>query len=224
MREAAALTSHAKGSNHQSAAASEATATPITSFLTTARATATPSSTSLSLAKQSSITDMVTKNEVLTAEVMWALKVANSHYSFKSSEDASLLFQQMFPDSHIATQFACGERKCSYLCSFGLAPHFKSLTLSNVMKQRAYVMLFDESLNHYLQSKQMDLHVRLWDGADVKTKYIGSEFMGHSSALDVVGKMTNMLSEIGVNNLIQISMDGPNVNWKVFEILQKSVQ
>lgn len=155
---------------------------------------------------------------------MWALKVANSHYSFKSSEDASLLFQRMFPDSQIAKQFACGESKCSYLCSFGLAPHFKSLTLSKVRTQRAYVMLFDESLNHHLQSKQMDLHVRLWDGANVKTKYIGSEFMGHSSALDVVGKMTNLLSEIGVNNLIQISMDGPNVNWKVFEILQKSVQ
>lgn len=64
--------------------------------------------------------------------------------------------------------------------------------------------------------------MRVWDGALVKT--IGSEFMGHSTALDVVGKMTNLLSEIGVNNLIQISMDGPNVNWKVFEILQKSGQ
>ena len=86
------VTSHAKGSK-QSAAASEATATPIT----TARATAAPSSTSLSSAtKQASITDSVTKNEVLTAEVMWALKVANSHYSFESSEDASLLFRRMF--------------------------------------------------------------------------------------------------------------------------------
>src|SRR4029434_2562110 len=94
------LTSHAKGSK-QSAATSEASATPIT----TARATATPSSTSLSSAtKQASITDSVTKNEVLTAEVMWALKVANSHYSFESSEDASLLFRRMFPDSQIATQ------------------------------------------------------------------------------------------------------------------------
>ncbi|KAK0151781.1 hypothetical protein N1851_006845 [Merluccius polli] len=98
------------------------------------------------------------------------------------------------------------------------------LTLSSVFKQKAYVMLFDESLNHYIQSKQMDMHVRLWEGADVKTKYIGSEFMGHSTALDIVGKMSNLLSEIGVTNLIQISMDGPNVNWKVFDILQKSVQ
>jgi len=66
-----------------------------------------------------------------------ALKVANSHYSFKSSEDAGQLFKRMFPDSQIATQFGCGENKCAYLCSFGLAPYFKSLTLSNLLKQRA---------------------------------------------------------------------------------------
>ncbi|KAK0151782.1 hypothetical protein N1851_006846 [Merluccius polli] len=113
----AALSSHAKGSKHQSAAASEATATPITGFFTTPRTTTTSSSTSLSSAtKQASITDAVMKNDVLTAEIMWALKMVNSHYSFKSSEDASLLFRRMFPDSQIATQFACGERKCSYLC------------------------------------------------------------------------------------------------------------
>lgn len=49
-------------------------------------------------------------------------------------------------------------------------------------------MLFDESLNHYLQTKQLDMHVRLWDGSEVKTKYIGSEFMGHSSAHDIAEK------------------------------------
>ena len=35
---------------------------------------------------------------------MRALKVANSHYSFKSSEDASLFFRRMFPHSQIVTQ------------------------------------------------------------------------------------------------------------------------
>lgn len=77
-------------------------------------------------------------------------------------------------------------------------------------------MLFDESLNHYLQAKQLDMHVRLWDGSEVKTKYIGSEFLGHSSAQDIVEKINNLLSEIRIKNLVQISMDGPNVNWKVF--------
>lgn len=150
-----------------------------------------------------------------------ALKVANSHYSYKSCEDTGQLFQTMFPDSKIAASFACGERKCSYLCTFGLAPYFKKLTLADVSKQSVYVMLFDESLNHYLRSKQLDMHARLWNGSEVKTKYIGSEFMGHSSVQDITEKVNNLLSEIGIKNLVKISMD---VNWKVFKILQKQVQ
>ncbi|KAL7388776.1 hypothetical protein ABVT39_020436 [Epinephelus coioides] len=91
-------------------------------------------------------------------------------------------------------------------------------------QQTAYVVLFDESLAHHLQSKHMDLHVRLWDGAEVKTKYVGSEILGHSTAVDIVEKISNALSETEVNNLIQLSMDGPHVNWKAFELLQKEMQ
>lgn len=63
-------------------------------------------------------------------------------------------------------------------------------------------MLFDESLNHYLQAKQLDMHVRLWDGCAVKTKYIGSEFMCHSSVQDIAEKMNNFISEIRIKNLV----------------------
>lgn len=86
-----------------------------------------------------------------------------------------------------------------------------------------YVVLFDESLNKHLQSKQMDIHVRLWDGPEVKTKYIGSEFLGHSTAIDVVEKISKMLSETELRNLLQLSRDGPHVNWKVFELTQKEM-
>ncbi len=221
----AALSSHAKGAKHQSAAAAAcATApNPITGFfIRVTDVTPAPNcGASLSATvKQGTILSAASRNETLTAEVLWALKVANSHYSYKSCEDTGQLFQSMFPDSKIAASFACGERKCSYLCTFGLAPYFKKLTLADVSKQSVYVMLFDESLNRYLQSKQLDMHVRLWNGSEVKTKYIGSEFMGHSSAQDIAEKMNNLLSEIGIKNLVQISMDGLNVNWKVFEILQ----
>lgn len=66
-----------------------------------------------------------------------------------------------------------------YMCTFGLMPYFKKKTLFEISKQRLYVMLFDENLN------QSDIHVRLWDGPGVKTKYIGSEFTGHSTAQDI---------------------------------------
>ena len=31
-------------------------------------------------------------------------------------------------------------------------------------------------------------------------------------------------SELGYSGLLQLSMDGPNVNWRVFEMVQTSVQ
>lgn len=139
----AALSSHAKGAKHQSAAAAvhQSASNPIAGFFTQVTDDGTTSaSCSASLSsttKQGTILSAVSRNETLTAEVLWALKVANSHYSYKSCEDISQLFQVMFPDSQIAARFTCGGRKCSYMCNFGLAPYFKKLTLASVSKQRA---------------------------------------------------------------------------------------
>ena len=57
----------------------------------------------------------VTRDESLKAEILWALKAIMSHYSYKSCEGTSKLFQAMFPDSKIASQFSCEEKKCAYL-------------------------------------------------------------------------------------------------------------
>ena len=105
----------------------------------------------------------VTRDEMLKAEILWALKAIMFHYSYKSCEGTSKFFQAMFPDSRIASQFSCGEKKCAYLICFGLAPHFKQFLKDVVKKEEAYVLLFDESLNSVCQSKQMDIHIRSWN-------------------------------------------------------------
>ena len=91
----------------------------------------------------------VTRDETLKAEILWALKVIMSHYSYKSCEGTSKLFQAMFPD-RIASQFSYGEKKCAYLICFGLAPHFEQLLKDIVKKEEAFVLMFDESLNSVL--------------------------------------------------------------------------
>ena len=63
----------------------------------------------------------------------------------------------MFPDSQIAANFTCGERKTSYLCVFGIAEYFQKLLTSEI--KGPYTIMFDESLNKKIQQKQMD-HVR----------------------------------------------------------------
>lgn len=168
---------------------------------------------------------IATKNDVLSAEVLWALKICCAHYSHKSSELSHLLFQKMFPDSAIASSFTCGEIKSSYLINHGIAPHFKSLLSDKLNKiDCSFVVLFDESMNCKTQQKQMDFHVRIWEGQEVRTRYYHTEFMGHATAEDMNIAFETATSGLHMTNCLQLSMDGPNVNWKFHEIVQRRLQ
>ena len=118
------------------------------------------------------VTSYVSRQDILRAEILWTMKLCASHYSYKSSDDASRLFAAMFPDSAISTKFTCGERKSNYLMCHGLAPYFKELR-----EQDAFVLLFDESYNSITKNKQMDVLVRMWTSATrVTSRYLCSVF------------------------------------------------
>src|SRR4029434_7213433 len=89
----------------KSAAASEATATLSPAFSPQREFCYAEQHVSLD-GYQAGVDNRFCNEKVLTAEVMRELQVANSHYSFKSSEDASLFFRRMFPHSQIATQLS----------------------------------------------------------------------------------------------------------------------
>lgn len=122
----------------------------------------------------------VPKTEMLKAKALWVLKCVTQHWSYKSCENISTLFRERFPDSAVAEQFTCGEKKTAYLCCFGLAPHFKTLLKDNILNQDSYVLLFDKSLNSKTQMKQMDIHIRTWSKNFVRTRYYQSVFVGHA--------------------------------------------
>ena len=169
----------------------------------------------------------VSSKETLTTEVLWALKAILSHYSYKSCEDIAQLFQRMFADSTIAKQFTCDKKKCAYLACFGVSPFFQQQLLDEIKKLENFVLLFDESLNKVTQSKQLDLHIRFWNTKclSMQTRYVTSLFMGHATANDLLVKMTEYLNskKIGKSKILQISMDGPNVNWKFHDLLQEQI-
>ena len=146
-----------------------------------------------------------------------------SHYSYKSCENIGAVFKTMFPDSEVAKQFAYGEKKAAYLSTFGIAPHFLSLMKEKVKKDQ-YVLLFDESLNREMRKSQLDVHVRFWQDNHVKTRYLSSVFMGHHTAVQMYEKLDTVCSEIGFHNLMQLSMDGPNVNLKLLRLLQQNIK
>ncbi|KAL3216920.1 hypothetical protein MRX96_032708 [Rhipicephalus microplus] len=132
----------------------------------------------------------------------------------------------MFPDSEIAKAFSCSERKSAYVVCHGLRPFFLSCLQRELEQSDGYTVLFDESLNEYLQRKQIDIHVRYWSTMPerVTTRFYTSVFMGHSTAEDLQEKLLGALEDLPLARAVQLSMDGPNVNLKCFRGMQEYLQ
>lgn len=128
----------------------------------------------------------------------------------------------MFSDSKIASSMQLQRTKISYVVTCGIAPFFKSELLQDVQKCDYFSVGFDESLNKISQSGQMDINVRFWNSTTNKicTHYYNSVFIGHSCAEDILKAFLTGIDGLDVNKILQISMDGPNVNKKFFNNLK----
>ena len=82
------------------------------------------------------------------------------------------------------------------------------------MELEHYVCLFDESYNNIVKKGQRDMHMRYWDTSlnTVKTRYYNSQFMGKATAKDVLKTFKECVNGMDEDKLLQVSMDGPNVN------------
>lgn len=170
------------------------------------------------------IKSFINSNPTLKAEICWAIKVATSHYSYKSCENAGAIFQAMFPDSDIAKQFTCGENAVEYLTVFGIAPYFSSLMKTSAKKESGYVLLFNECLNQEIEKCQLDVHLRFWNENQVTSRYLTSFFTSYCTAEPIYEKVETVCSDIGFQNLLQLSTDGPNVNWKLLTMAQQNIE
>ena len=153
------------------------------------------------------------------------MKVISAHYSYASCAGLDKLFQLMFPDSSIARSFSCGEKKCAYVICYGLAPYFKQQLQDQVRILDSFVILFDESHNDYTHNQQMDIHIRFYDETRnaVHTRYMTSAFLGHATAAIMVNAFLDVCRGVNLNRMLQLSMDGPNVNWSFYGKLMAEV-
>ena len=161
-----ALNSHAKGSKH----IERLPKSDRQSFFNKQQKHSESSSSSIdkdkNSLKQSTIGSCTNKNLVSNAEIIWALDVVLSKYSFNSSSNKTELFALMFPDSKVAKDFTCGKTKCSHLVNHGIAPYFHELLYSQLNSLDHFVAMFDESHNKIAKEGQMDLHIRFWDDTE----------------------------------------------------------
>ena len=144
-----------------------------------------------------------------------------SHFSFNSTADITDIFRAMFPDSAIAQKMSSGPNKMSYLICFGIAPYFRQLLLAELKETPCFVISFDKSLNHELQKEQMDLVVRYFKKDKVVCRYLTSTFLGHTHADDLKKKFEEGTQHLDMKNMVQISMDGPNGNHKLYDIIKE---
>ena len=78
-----------------------------------------------------------------------------------------------------------------------------------------YISLsFEESLNRSRQKGQMDIIIQFWDLETncVATGYLGSEFMGRSTAEDALQTFRAGINDLGLSKILQVASNGQNVN------------
>lgn len=165
-------------------------------------------------------------NDATKAEIVWCLKAVKQHWSANSMVDIAKTFQCMFPDSEIAKQFSFGATKAAYTVSHGLAPYFLKELQNNLSKADEIVVYFDEALNKIVQKGQMDIFVRWYNEntSSVVTNYYTSIFLGHCAADDLLSGFLKALEHVPLKKIMQVSMDGPSVNIKFLEKLERHLE
>ena len=158
------------------------------------------------------------------AEILFALKSIVSNWPANSIRSMNQLFQCMFTDSEIAKGFQLSHTKLKYITNFGIAPYFHQLLIDELENCNYYSLSFDESLNDFTQTCQMDINIRFWSKAKKKARvsYFDSKFLGQAKPNELLASSNEIINTINSGNkVIQISMDGPSTNWKFFELVQK---
>ena len=124
----------------------------------------------------------------------------------------------MFPDSTIAKNFQQSKTNCGYYINFGVAPYVRKLLKETIEISPFLIILFDESLNGYVQKEQMDIKIRFWcdDKSKVTARYLDSKFLARGNAETISSALIGTLDGLDNKNRLVCSMDGPNTNWSVF--------
>ncbi|KAI2645289.1 Alanine--tRNA ligase [Labeo rohita] len=153
------------------------------------------------------------------------VKAVESHMkSEKHRRYASIRKSTVPMESYVSVPNTSSTPAGSQTARFGIAPFIKR-QLTSKINDKSFIVMFDESMNRTTKNKQLDLHVRYWTtdetGTYVCSRYYGSEFLGHSTAEDLLDKFKEGTKELCLSKMLSLSMDGPNVNWRFVQLLQQ---
>ena len=169
------------------------------------------------------------QEKIATAEIMWALKVAQSNYSYSSYDETPALFKKMFPGD-VAEHFSMSKSKISYLLSDGLGPHYRREMCASIRETKsAFTLQYDETANSQ-NRKQCDLLLRNWSEAtgEIRVQFLKALMFGHAKGKDVSAAILETLQEDGYQlplaQLISVGSDGPNVNKTIWTFINEHMK
>ena len=126
----------------------------------------------------------------------------------------------MFSHSDVARQFSLGKTKVHYMILYGIAAYCKAELHGQINCSPQFSLSFDESLNTVLQKCQMDIN-RFFNNTTnmVVTRYLDSKFLERANADNLFTCIHESISGLLESKFLQLSMDGPSVNWVVLDKL-----
>ena len=157
------------------------------------------------------------------AEIVWTLFCVRHGFSNNSMANFVSTLSRMFPEIDNVKNLSLSKDSIKCYVNYGIYPYFKELLKTEVNDSPFIVACFDESLNQKTQNCELDLHIRYWDVNNKRsqTRFWTSAFMGHSTHKDILENFESCVQGLDITKLTQVSMDGPNVNLKFLNVLQK---
>ena len=180
-----------------------------------------PPTASATAKTASTIVDLSKNLHSVDAEIRWCLHMVTCHSSYNSCADLGAMFQVMFPDSEIASQFTQGKTKATNTMLYGIAPEFKKKLIYDINASPFYTVSFDESFNSQMQMSQMDVGVRYWNNRKhiAETRYFDSKFMRRPTADVLLKNLDESILSLNRGQFLQLAMDGPHINGNVLKLL-----
>lgn len=167
----------------------------------------------------------VIRDDVTKPEILWCLETVMTHKSLRTAEKDIKVLKKMCKDCPIISKMELGKDKIAYTIIYGIAPFYKDELQKSLNNSEFFSVGFDESFNKIAKRQQMDINARYWniDSKEVETRYVTSAFLGRTRATDLLTSFLESIADLKKDKLLQISMDGPNVNWAFIDLLKKQL-
>ncbi|XP_048511379.1 uncharacterized protein LOC125500995 [Athalia rosae] len=162
------------------------------------------------------------KSAATKAEILWCLKIVVSDWSAASSQGIPDLFKEMFPNS-VPIAFTLSPAKLRYVITVALGPYFRETILEDC-SAAWYTLIYDETTNNE-SKKELQVALRYWSETEelVVIHHLETFFLGQAKAEDLEESIYKALDNAGlpVHRLLMLGSDGPNVNKKVFRLVNE---